>query len=215
MKAVGYVRVSSDKQVVGGRSLSVQRKSIESFAADNGLVLMDIFEDAGLSGRTLDRPGLRSALGSLQNGTAHAIIVTALDRLTRSALDAAALLRNELHAPDSLFVIDDAIDDKAEVSSKRTKEAMAHMKANGDFTGGQAPYGYAVENGKLVPVEGEQEVIRVAKDLRATGLSLREVGKELVSRGLVPRTAKSYSPAMIKRMCQWDVAQIRRMVNFQ
>lgn len=203
MRVVGYVRVSTDKQATEGRSLEVQRETIAAYAANNGLTLVGIFEDAGMSGHSLARPGLQCALDEVRTGSASAVVVTALDRLTRSARDAAKLLRGELRAEGSLLVIDDAIDDKAEVSSKRTRDALAHKKANGEFCGGEVPYGYTVDGGELVPCEEEQATIRAAKSLRAKGLSLREVGKELIAMGYVPRRAETYSPTMVKRMCQF------------
>ena len=39
---------------------------------------------AAASAKTLDRPGLRRALGMLRNGEAAALLVAKLDRLTRS-----------------------------------------------------------------------------------------------------------------------------------
>ncbi len=50
---------------------------------------------------------------------------------------------------------------------------------------GQIPYGYDYKNGKLVKNKEEQEVIRKIKQMRATGLSLREIAREL-NKKLIP-----------------------------
>jgi IS30 family transposase len=54
------------------------------------------------------------------------------------------------------------------------------------ITQGQIPFGYDCKNGKLVKNEEEQEIIRIIKQLRSNGLSLREIARELNKR-LVPR----------------------------
>ena len=50
---------------------------------------------------------------------------------------------------------------------------------------GQIPFGYNYRNGKLEKNKEEQEVIRIIKQLRASGLSFRGITRELNKR-LVP-----------------------------
>ena len=53
------------------------------------------------------------------------------------------------------------------------------------ITQGQIPFGFDYKNGKLEKNKKEQEVIRIIKQLRASGLSLRGIARELNKR-LVP-----------------------------
>jgi DNA invertase Pin-like site-specific DNA recombinase len=53
------------------------------------------------------------------------------------------------------------------------------------ITQGQIPFGYNYRNGKLEKNKKEQEVIRIIKQLRSNGLSLRGIARELNKR-LVP-----------------------------
>jgi hypothetical protein len=55
---------------------------------------------------------------------------------------------------------------------------------------GSVPYGYALaaDGVRLVEVDAEQAVVREARTLRASGLSLRQVGALLAERGLVARS---------------------------
>ena len=62
VRVFGYVRVSTDEQARGGVSLEMQRERISAYAASQGWKLVRIFEDAGHSGTTLERPGLRHGL---------------------------------------------------------------------------------------------------------------------------------------------------------
>ena len=50
LRAIGYVRVSTDEQAGSGAGLVAQRDAIEAEAARRGWELLDIVEDAGLLG---------------------------------------------------------------------------------------------------------------------------------------------------------------------
>ncbi len=82
-RAVGYIRVSTDKQAEHGVSLEAQHAKLTQYAALYDIELVDIIVDAGVSAKTLDRPGLQRALGMLRKGQASALLVAKLDRLTR------------------------------------------------------------------------------------------------------------------------------------
>jgi DNA invertase Pin-like site-specific DNA recombinase len=86
-KAVGYIRVSTDKQAEHGVSLDAQQAKLEAYGAFYALELVDVMVDAGASAKTLDRPGLQRALGMLRTGQANALLVAKLGRLTRSVKD--------------------------------------------------------------------------------------------------------------------------------
>ena len=50
---------------------------------------------------------------------------------------------------------------------------------------GQIPFGYNYKNGRVEKNEEEQEIIRVIKQLKSNGFSLRGIAKELNKR-LIP-----------------------------
>lgn len=218
-KVVGYIRVSTEKQADNGISIAAQRAKIEAYAVAMDLELVAIIEDAGASAKSLDRAGLRSALGMLENGKASALLVVKLDRLTRSVRDLGELVEKYFATRYSLLSLSDSIDTRTaagrlvlnvltsvaqwerEATGERTREAMKHKANKGEFCGGSAPYGYAVDNdGKLVPNEAEQAVLRVVAELKAAGLSLRGIAAELDKAGLAPRSGKAWQPQQIKRM---------------
>src|SRR3954468_20332179 len=84
--AVAYLRVSTEDQAERGVSLDAQRARLEQFARTNDLELVEIITDAGISAKSLGRPGLQQALAMLEDGT-EALLITKLDRLTRSMDD--------------------------------------------------------------------------------------------------------------------------------
>ena len=64
MKAIGYVRVSTEEQAKEGISLENQKDQIRSYCQYKGFELLQIIEDAGISGgKNKDRARLRRPLG--------------------------------------------------------------------------------------------------------------------------------------------------------
>ncbi|MGA2932232.1 MAG: recombinase family protein, partial [Acidimicrobiales bacterium] len=90
---VGYVRVSTDEQATSGLGLDAQRAAIDDECSRRGWELVEVYEDAGASGKTIvGRPALQEALEAVRSHRAGALVVAKLDRLSRSLLDVAALM---------------------------------------------------------------------------------------------------------------------------
>ena len=149
-KAVGYIRVSTDKQVDHGISLDAQRAKLDAYAALYDIELVSVIVDAGVSAKTLDRPGLQQALGMLKKGEANALLIAKLDRLTRSVKDLGTLVERYFSSDKiTLLSVADSIDTRTaagrlvlnvlgsvaqwerETISERTTEAMHHLKEQG------------------------------------------------------------------------------------
>jgi DNA invertase Pin-like site-specific DNA recombinase len=164
-KAVGYIRVSTDSQAEHGVSLEAQKAKIEAYAALYELTLVDIVVDAGVSAKTLDRPGLTRALAMLRKGEASALLVAKLDRLTRSVKDLGTLVEDYFASDKiTLLSVADAIDTRTaagrlvlnvlgsvaqwerETIGERTSEAMAHKREQGQRTSLHAPYGFQIDD---------------------------------------------------------------------
>lgn len=149
VRMVGYVRVSTEEQAENGSGLDAQRAAITAAAATRGFELVDILEDAGLSGKSLVRPGLEQALALVESGGADGILVAKLDRLSRSLLDFAALTERSRRKGWALVALDLGVDTSTpqgemlanvlatfaqferRLIGQRTKEALAIRKAQG------------------------------------------------------------------------------------
>ena len=70
MNAIGYIRVSTDEQAQSGAGLDAQRAAILSESIRRGWTIVRIIEDAGLSGKTMSRPGLEEAITMFRAGEA-------------------------------------------------------------------------------------------------------------------------------------------------
>ena len=218
-KTIAYLRVSTDKQADKGISLEAQEEKARAYASLYDLDLIEVIIDAGESAKTLDRPGLQRALSMLKTGKADALLVVKLDRLTRSVVDLGKLIETYF-APGkaALMSVSEQIDTRSaagrlvlnilasvsqwerETIAERTRDAMRHKQANGEYIGGEAPYGFKLVDGELIDDEAEQEVIQKAKAYHAKGLSLRKIAAELDKQGIKTRRGSIFAANQISRM---------------
>lgn len=218
-KTVAYLRVSSEKQVDLGVSLDAQQQKVIAYANLYDLDLVEIIVDAGLSAKTLERDGLQKALGMLKSGQADAILVVKLDRLTRSVTDLGKLI-NDYFAQGkyTLMSVSEQMDTRSatgrmvlnilasvsqwerEIIAERTQDAIRYKQSQGEYIGGEVPYGFQLVNGELAKDDAEQEVIQKAKDFHAAGLSLRKIAAELDKLGIKTRKDSIFAANQIKRM---------------
>ena len=75
-EAIGYLRVSTSEQADSGLSLSAQR--VAAFCEASGWRLITVFEDAGVSGKSLARAALQDALAAMRPD--RVLVALKLDR---------------------------------------------------------------------------------------------------------------------------------------
>ncbi len=93
----GYLRVSKEDR--DSRSLIWQRHALTAWVTRNGGQLVSFYQDDGISGITLERPGLLEMLMDARRGLFDAIVVYRFDRFDRSRVNSLVLkafVRHEL-----------------------------------------------------------------------------------------------------------------------
>lgn len=152
--AILYSRVSTDDQAESGLGLADQRSRLDGQAAAKGWTSTVALVDEGVSAKTLNRPAMTEALAMLAAGEAGALVVTKLDRLTRSVSDLADIMATAEREGWALIIIDLGVDTgtasgelvanvmasiaqwERKVIGERTKAALAQKKARGVRLGG-------------------------------------------------------------------------------
>lgn len=215
-KAIGYIRVSTDKQADHGVSLDAQKAKLNAYAAVYDLEMVDFVVETG-SAKNIQREGLQEALQALSDGRAEALVVVKLDRLTRSVADLGRLVEQYFQT-FALLSVSEQIDTRSaggrlvlnvlasvsqwerEAIGERTKQAMAHMKDSGQYTGGQVPYGFKLVDGVLTEHDGEQAVLEAVRKYRARGMPLRKIAQVLADKGYKSRAGRPFHFQAVARM---------------
>jgi site-specific DNA recombinase len=221
-RVTGYCRVSTEGQADEGISLDAQREKLGQYTALFNLQLVTVHVDAGISGKTLDRPGLRAALQDLEERRADGLLVVKLDRLTRSVRDLGELVDRYFAAGRwALLSVNEQIDTRSaagrlmlhilgsvsqwerESTGERTRDALAHLKASGVRLGGAA-LGWRRaedldEDGRRVVqvVEEEQAIVDRIVELRSQGMSLRRIANVLTEEGLRTKRGGRWQPQTV------------------
>lgn len=199
-KYISYTRVSTEEQARDGVSLGAQEAKVRAYAALTEAEVVDVLVDAGLSGRSLERPALLEALKRVEAGEADALVVPSLDRLSRSTLDFLAVVerlrdagrgfvsvREQLdtsmpHGRFTMTILAALAEMERDLISARCREAAERCRATGRVYG-RTPFGCRRDGIRLLPDEAEAEVLREMREMRDAGMAFSAVANELNARG--------------------------------
>jgi site-specific DNA recombinase len=124
MKAIGYVRVSTDKQAERGVSLEAQSEKIKAMALVQSAELLDTIVESE-SAKNLNRPGMAKLLALVEKGKVQAVIVAKLDRLTRSVKDLCELLERFERRGVALISVAESLDTGSAAGSQRRASGVS------------------------------------------------------------------------------------------
>lgn len=202
MHVIGYRRVSTEEQARSGHGLDAQRQTIEEHAARKGWTV-EWIEDEGATGSRIN-PGLRRSLDLLRTKQADALVVTKMDRLARSVLNAADIMRSAQEQGWSLIVLDLGMDlstpsGKAmynmlatfaelerDMIATRTREGLAAARAKGKTLGRPSAIPTAVRRRIVLAREAGQSFAAIARDLSGEGI-VTPTGRAMWSESVVRR----------------------------
>jgi len=81
------------------------------------------------------------------------------------------------------------------------RDALRSRRAAGMKTGGDIPFGYRGEAGRLVPDAEEQKAVRLVLDLHGKGESLRDIGRALEAAGIARKGgSRTWHPQAVQRI---------------
>lgn len=214
-----YCRVSTSMQAVSGLGLADQEQKLRAWGTFNGHDI-ELFVDAGESGKNTDRPELQRALAACRRREFDGLVVVKLDRLSRSVKDLLDLM--DLFKSDDgpgfvscqesfdtrtamgrfvLLIFGAMAQLERELIGERTSAALAVKTARGEYTGGFCRIGERLDDDgvSVVPDGAEMAAAREAAHLHRLGWSLRQIGTELDRRGHKPR-GKAWHPSAVSRL---------------
>ena len=154
----GYIRVSTEMQTERD-SLTNQEEIIANFARSSNTE-HKIYKDAGISAKDRDRPAFQEMLDDIKKGKIASVVVTKLDRITRSLKDLIFLkdffeehsvsfisITQNLDTSTpmgrfSFYVLGLVAELEREMTAERVAEDMKGRAKRKKWNGGVVPYGF-------------------------------------------------------------------------
>ena len=223
-RVAAYARVSTEMQAEEGLSIPAQFAEIREFVARRGWTVVSEFVDAGITGQTLDRPGLQNMLTAAEEGAFDILVVHELSRLSRSSVyDTFSIFDRlgrckvgfasvkepefDLSSPTGRFLLTmiAAINQYyIDILRMHTKKAKRERAREGLYNASVAPYGYKLAGSPRLPpviVPEEAEVVRFMFERYVTGrFSFAEIADMVNDRGWRTRAGRRFSKDTVTDM---------------
>lgn len=190
-KVAIYIRVSTKKQVEEGYSLDAQRERLEKMCETNGYIIYKVYADEGKSGKDTNRPAFQEMMADMREGKFDKILVMKLDRISRSVIDLEIMIKEmqeyNVHFESASEKIDTSssfgmmfvrllaifAQFERERISERVSDAFEEMVSDGKAISGSQPFGYKIDNGKVVIDEDKREIVEYIFDTYEKNNSVR------------------------------------------
>lgn len=219
LRACVYTRVSTTEQAIGGYSIDEQERMCEAAIVSKGWEYVGTFSDPGVSGRTMERDGLKSMLSAIEAGGIDAVVIYKLDRLSRKQRDTMTIIEDTfLKKGIDLVSLNETLDTstpwgramigilssfnqmESENIQMRTSMGIEAKASKGGYAGGKPPLGYKSVNGELVVNPEEAEIVREIFRLRRRGVTMKGITAALNERGYRTRKGKEFLHSAIQNI---------------
>ncbi|WP_170478255.1 recombinase family protein [Ruegeria arenilitoris] len=203
---------------------------IASQKAEGWVLSPERYDDGGLSGGSMERPGLQRLLTDIDRGAVDQILVYKIDRLTRSLADFAKMVERLDAAGTSFVSVTQSFNTatsmgrltlnmllsfaqfEREVTAERIRDKIAASKKKGLWMGATVPLGYAADGRSLKIAEKDAEVIRTIYDLYLENRNTRVVKEAVDALGLKTPVRKLIS-GRVKGGAQFSYGHIHYILT--
>ena len=209
---VAYCRVSTEGQGIG---LDAQQTIIADYVKNAGGVILDTISEKESGKETINRPGLQKAIATCK-GQGATLIVAKLDRLSRDVADIFAIKKTrglvfevcDMDAQDTLTlgIFATLAQKERELISRRTREALAALKAQGKQLGNPN----AADAMRAINAQGVARRKQLASEapenrhaynaVRLMPGTLQSKADFLNAEGYRTRNGKAWTPTAVKRL---------------
>lgn len=218
-KAVAYLRVSTDGQSGEDRfGLESQKQQILSYAGENDIEILTWFTEQ-VSGASDTRPVFDQIIyGDVTNPPYEYVIVAKSDRVARD-INIYYYYKMMLKKKDItlISIAEDfgqfgvfssmleafticVAEMERENITKRTSMGRRVKAKQGGYAGGNAPYGYTIENGSLVVNPEEASVVLDIFAMHDQGWSYRQIAESLERQGVLSRSGKPMRHSVVQKI---------------
>lgn len=200
--------------------MEAQAERLRAYATARGFADCELVTDAGISGRSANRPGFRQVMDAVEAGTVGAVVVYSLSRFARNTITTMRAVEQMNAAGVSFHSVTETIDTstpmgrvfvtimaafaqlESEQIGERVSNVWQYRKGKGQITG-QAPYGKmkGADGVTLVlhPVEGQ--AMNVIASMRKCGATFQAVAADLERRKLPNKAGR----------VKWNASQVYKI----
>ena len=210
-KVAIYARVSTEEQASEGYSLDAQTEMLRAYIeSQDNWIIYDEYVDEGHSGRNTNRPQYRRMMNDI--GKWDIMLVLKMDRIHRNSrkfMEMMDILKKKgkdfVSSTESLdtstamgrFVVD-MIQRLAQLESEqigeRTKFGMREKaESTGGIMGSASPFGYRIEDGRLVTDKDEIETARYIFRWYLRGMTVDDICYRLNREGTLTRNSNAWN----------------------
>ena len=199
-QAIGYVRVSTQKQATDGLSIEAQIDKIRAWAILNDYELVHTFVDEGISGKNvINRPQLNEALSLLKKGMAF--VFYSLSRVSRNVIDTITIGDKISKSGADMVSLSEKIDTtgasgrmifnllavlnqfERDQVSERTKMVIGYLRENNKVYS-HTPFGFDRVQNNLILNQSEIAIVLKMHDYRRLGYGYRRIATTLNNNGI-------------------------------
>lgn len=215
MNAVIYARYSSYGQQE--QSIEGQLRDCRAYCEREGMKVVGEYIDRAISGRTDERPDFQRMIADSSKKQFNYVIVWKLDRFARNRYDSAMykakLKKNGVKVLSAMEPISDTpesiimeglLESMAEYYSanlsENVKRGQRESMLKHNWTGGTVPFGYRVQNKKLLPREDRAPIVKEIFEQYAAGVSKKEICDDLNRRGIRTYAGCPFTKASLETM---------------
>jgi DNA invertase Pin-like site-specific DNA recombinase len=226
-RLIAYRRVSTARQGASGLGLEGQDAAVATYAHQAGAVVVRAYTEVE-TGKRADRPELARALADGKQSRAT-LVIAKLDRLARNARFLLTLIESGVdvafcdlpHVPPGavgkflLTQMAAVAELEAGLIGERTRAALAAYRARGGLLGSARPGAHRLTGGanpKAARRAGEvararadeayADLAPIVAELRAAGLSLRQIANRLNQDGHTTRSGKPWNATQVARVLE-------------
>ena len=216
IRVAAYCRVStaSEEQLI---SLDAQKAHYEEYIkANNSWEYAGLYYDEGVSGTKKEhREGLLKLIADCEKGLIDMIITKSISRFSRNTTDCLEMVRKlmnlnvvvffekenlntgQMESELMLSILSSLAENESVSISENNKWSIQKRFQNGTYIIGYPPYGYRNENGEMVVVPEQAEIVRKIFADTLSGKSSHTIAKELNEQGTVSKRGGKWTSGTI------------------
>lgn len=203
--AVIYARYSSDTQTE--QSIEGQLRVCNEYAQNHDIVVLDTYIDRAMTGTNDNRPSFKKMIADSARQEWDFVLVYKLDRFSRNKYENAIhkktlrdngvkLLSAMENIPDTPegTILESLLEGMnqyySEELSQKVRRGMNESRKKGYFTGGNIPYGYRVENHRVLVDDERAKIVKYIYEQYDKGVYVKDIIRTLTDRGIYYRGKK-------------------------